>query len=181
MSQPNPSQRLAENVAAWGAPVFDELGLSVYDVELSSGRLLVMVDKEGGVGLDEIARCTRGLSPILDDHDPIAGRYTLEVSSPGLERRLRTVAHRRAAIGETVKCKFRDREGAAHRVEGVLGDVDDTRVVVETDDGPVTIRHDEVTSLRTVFVWPEPSTTKGKSSTTKGKTADHHHVKEATS
>ncbi len=182
MSQPNPSQRLAEDVAAWGAPVFEELGLSVYDVELSSGRLLVMVDKQGGVALDEIARCTRGLSPILDAHDPIPGRYTLEVSSPGIERRLRTVAHRRAAVGETVKCKFRDRDGAARRVEGMLGDVDDTRVVVETDDGPVTIRHDEVTSLRTVFVWPEPSTTKGKRRTNEGnQSADHDHVREATS
>jgi len=170
MTQSDSTQQLAQKVTAWGAPVFEELGLSVYDVELSSGRLLVMVDKPGGVGLDEIARCTRGLSPILDEHDPIAGRYTLEVSSPGLERRLRTVDHRRAAIGETVKCKFRDVDGAAHRVEGVLRDVDDAEMVVETDDGPVRIAHGGVTSVRTVFVWPEPKTAKGR------KSADHVQV-----
>lgn len=154
------SRSVAANLTRWGAPVFDGLGLSVYDVEISSGRLLVMVDKEGGVGLDEIARCTRELSPILDAHDPIAGRYTLEVSSPGLERRLRTVAHRRAAVGETVKCKFRDPDGATRRVEGVLSDVDDDTMTVDTADGPVVVPHDAVTSARTVFVWPVPSSRK---------------------
>lgn len=154
------TQSIAANLSRWGAPVFDELGLSVYDIEISSGRLLVMVDKEGGVGLDEVARCTRELSPILDEHDPIAGRYTLEVSSPGLERRLRTVEHRRAAVGETVKCKFRDTDGATRRVEGVLSNVDDATMTVDTADGAVAVPHDAVTSARTVFVWPTHDTPK---------------------
>lgn len=189
MTTEDPSGALAENLAVWGAPVFEELGLDLYDVELASGRLLVTVDKPGGVGLDEIARCTRALSPILDDHDPIAGHYTLEVSSPGLERRLRTIAHRRAAVGETVKCKFRDADGSAHRVEGVLGDVDDDAFVVQSDDGPVRVDHDAVTSVRTVFVWPAPRTAKGgrprgdragSTPATTSDTATADHVREAT-
>lgn len=145
---------LADDLADWGAPVFEELGLSVWDIEVTSGRVVVMVDRPGGVGLDEIARCTWGLSAILDERDPIGGRYTLEVSSPGLERRLRTVAHRRAAVGETVKCKFRDVEGTTHRVDGVLSDVDDDALVIDAATGPVTVPHAGVTSIRTVFVWP---------------------------
>ncbi len=157
---------IANELRTWGAPVFDELGLSIYDIEMTSGRLVVMVDKDGGVDLDEIARCTRGLSAVLDEHDPIEGRYTLEVSSPGLERRLRTVQHRRAAVGETVKCKARAADGHVYRVEGVLDRVDDTDMVVRTADGPVVVPHDEVTSARTVFVWPAtdaPKRKKGRS------------------
>lgn len=162
------SATIADDLATWGADVFDELGLSVYDIEVTSGRLVVMVDRPGGVGLDDIARCTRALSGILDERDPIAGRYTLEVSSPGLERKLRTVEHRRGAIGETVKCKTRDAEGVTHRFEGVLSDVDDAAMVIETTDGLVSVPHDEVTSARTVFVWPEPRQPAGRRSGASG-------------
>lgn len=156
------AQDIAQNVALWGAPVFEEAGMSLYDVEMSSGRLVVMVDREGGVGLDEIARCTRALSAILDERDPIAGRYTLEVSSPGLERKLRTVSHRRGAIGEVVKCKSRDAHGTVHRIEGVLTDVDDDQMRIETSEGGVDVPHDQVLSARTVFVWPQSD--KGRAS-----------------
>lgn len=145
---------IAQQLATWGAPVFEELGLSIYDIEMTSGRLVVSVDKDGGVDLDDIARCTRGLSAILDEHDPIDGRYTLEVSSPGLERRLRTVQHRRGAIGETVKCKARGADGTVYRAEGVLERVDDDAMVIATGDGEVVVPHEEATSVRTVFVWP---------------------------
>lgn len=156
------TENIAEQLGRWGAPIFEELDLVLYDVEVASSRVLVMVDRPGGVGLDVIARCTRALSAVLDEHDPIAGRYTLEVSSPGLERRLRTVEHRRGAIGETVKCKARDPRGVTWRARGVLVDVDDRAMTIETDDGPVTVPHDEVTSARTVFVWPVPSKPKGQ-------------------
>ena len=161
-----PTGDFATKLADWGAPLLSELGLSIYDIELVSGRLVVMVDKPGGVGLDEIARCTRGLSAILDEKDPIAGHYTLEVSSPGLERRLRTIDHRRSAIGETVKCKARDHEGVVTRLEGVLASVDDTASVITTASGDTTVPHDEVTSMRTVFAWPQPKSTKRPSSKT---------------
>lgn len=158
------SNDIASKVRDWGAPVFAELGLDVYDIEMTSGRLAVMVSKPGGIDLDEIARCTRALSAILDEHDPIAGRYTLEVSSPGLERRLRTVQHRRDAIGETIKCKARAADGRVYRVEGRLDRADEAEMVVVTADGPVVVPHDEVTSARTVFVWPADDTSKKRRS-----------------
>ena len=82
------------------APAVSELGLDLYDVEVSgSGRariLRVMVDREGGVDLEAIAAATQAVSPLLDAPPldaAIAGPYALEVSSPGLERPLRTPAH----------------------------------------------------------------------------------------
>ncbi len=158
------SRKLEENLETWAAPVLDEMELSVYDVEVSSGKVRLVVDRPGGVGLDDIARCTRGLSPILDEHDPIGGHYTLEVSSPGLERKLRTVAHRRGAVGEHIKCKARNDEGETYRIAGILSEVTEGAMVIRTSDGPVTVPHGQVTSARTVFEWPEGSSTKGNKS-----------------
>lgn len=155
------SKDIVTNLAIWGAPVFEDLGLSVYDVEMTSGRLLVAVDKPGGVDLDDIARCTRALSAVLDEQDPIEGRYTLEVSSPGLERRLRTPEHRRGAVGETVKCKARAGDGSTYRVTGRLDRVDDHVMVIDTAEGLVEVPHDQATSVRTVFVWPPERDRKG--------------------
>jgi ribosome maturation factor RimP len=141
----------------WAAPLLAELGLDLYDVELAGGVLRVVVTKSGGVGLDEIAKLTRGLGPILDERDPIRGHFTLEVSSPGLERKLRTVAHRRAAVGESVKVKLRAGAADVRRIEGTLDAVTDDDLTVGTVDGPVTVAHRDVDSARTVFVWPVPA------------------------
>ena len=88
-------------------PVIRAAHLELVDVELRSGVLLVTVDKEGGVDLDALTEATRAASVALDEADPIHGRYSLEVSSPGVERTLRTPAHFARAIGETVSVKTR--------------------------------------------------------------------------
>ena len=95
------------------SPVLEARGLDLVDVEIQGAQLTVFVDREGGVGLDELGEATRDVSAELDRIDPMAGRYTLSVSSPGLERRLRTPAHfawpwgRRSACGSTpVRRKF---------------------------------------------------------------------------
>ena len=69
---------------------FETLGLDLYDVEFSTGTLNVVVTRAGGVDPEALATANRAISEWLDANDPIAGRYTLDVSSPGLERRLRT-------------------------------------------------------------------------------------------
>src|SRR5579883_3413871 len=88
-------------------PVVEPLGLELVDVERRGAVLLVTVDRPGGVDLDALTTANRAVSRALDDLDPIPGRYSLEVSSPGLERRLRTPAHFTRAIGETVTVKTR--------------------------------------------------------------------------
>ena len=82
------------------SPSSAALGLELYDVEISgTGRarvLRVLVDREGGIDLEAIAAATEAVSPLLDQPPldaALAGPYTLEVSSPGLERPLRTPAH----------------------------------------------------------------------------------------
>ena len=83
-------------------------------------QLTVFVDREGGVGLDELGDATREVSSALDVIDPLPGRYTLSVSSPGLERRLRTPAHFARAVGEKVTVRVDAGTADVRRLTGTL-------------------------------------------------------------
>jgi ribosome maturation factor RimP len=148
-------------------PIVETLGLSVYDVTLTGGdrpTLAVLVDRAGerGVDLDELETATRTVSAALDAMDPVHGRYLLEVSSPGLERPLRTADHFAGAIGEIVTCKTRDDDGHAARLRGVLVTADADSITITTDAGEHTVALDAVDAARTVFEWgPAPKPGKG--------------------
>jgi ribosome maturation factor RimP len=152
-------------------PALARRGYELFDVTLTGqGRariLRVAIDRdaiegERGIDLEAITDATEAVSEVLDhDESLMAGPYTLEVSSPGVERPLRRPSHYRRAVGETVTVKTRDPEGGAERVRGVLVDAD------ETADGGVTLRIDDhedrvaygaIESARTVFEWgPTPA------------------------
>jgi ribosome maturation factor RimP len=86
--------------------VADEQGVELFDIELlGRGKLLlrVMIDKEGGVTLDDCERFSRSFEAILDVEDPIPGTYTLEVSSPGLDRPLREMKDFEKNIGKLAR------------------------------------------------------------------------------
>ena len=122
-----------------------------------------MVDREGGVDLDAIADATQAVSPMLDSAPldaAITGPYALEVSSPGLERPLRTPAHFARAVGETVSVKSRagDDHGS-RRVRGVLTAADATGIELLLDDGATErVEIDAITQARTVFEWGNEAT-----------------------
>jgi ribosome maturation factor RimP len=137
------------------------LDAELYDVELAGGVLRVTLDHEGGVGLDELAVANRAISRALDEADPIPGRYTLEVTSPGLERTLRLPRHWQRAIGERIKVKTTVEIEGSRRVQGVLEGVDGDVATIRTEDGATrAFRLEDVDRARTVFEWggqPKPS------------------------
>src|SRR5688500_3119647 len=94
------------------APLVADLQLDLYDVELRGGTLRITVDtpprSPKGVDLDSRALVTRMVSRDLDHDDPMPGHYTLEVTSPGLERQLRTPHHFQRELGKTVAIRLRD-------------------------------------------------------------------------
>lgn len=143
-------------------PVIAALGLDLFDVEVTgTGRaqtLRVLIDREGGVDLEAVASATRAVSPLLDDDPSLRGPFTLEVSSPGLERPLRRPEHFARAIGSSVSIKYRDAEGAVARVHGVLTAVDGTGCTVTVDGGAEEqFSYDQVVQAHTVFEWgPAP-------------------------
>ena len=102
------------------SPILQARGLDLVDVELNGAQLTVFVDREGGINLDELGDATRDVSAALDDIDPFPGRYTLSVSSPGLERRLRTPAHFARAVGEKVTVRIDAGTADVRRVTGTL-------------------------------------------------------------
>jgi len=149
------------------APLLATMGLELYDLEVGPGSVRVTVTRDGGVDLDTLAAASTELSAWLDAHDPMPGRYTLEVSSPGLERRLRTPAQFKGALGETVTLRIVRDGVATTRVTGTLATAGDTTVTLATDDGEVEARYDEVERARTVFAWgpaPKPSPSRGRRS-----------------
>lgn len=133
------------------------------DVELvgrGGGRTLritidqMSADQSGGVDLDRISEVSRGLSRLLDTETDLEGPYQLEVTSPGLERKLNRPAHFRKSLGREVVVKTKDGS-----VRGVLAEAGEESFTVDSGEQH-TIPYDSVASARTVFRW-EPAAKPG--------------------
>lgn len=132
--------------------------LRVWDVEMGGqpGRSMVrvLVDGDDGVDLDTVAEVSEELSRGLDLRDPIPGRYTLEVSTPGLERSLKTPEHFRRSVGKQVTVKTTTKlVGDSHRIDGRLAEASDEVVAIETGSGRVEVPYEGIRAARTVFEW----------------------------
>ncbi len=147
----------AERVERVVAPVVAALGLDLVDVEVNTGRLRVTLDRPGGVDLETIGSATGAISRALDDADPVpGGSYELEVSSPGLERRLRRPEHFAAQLGARVAVKIKPGSGGERRIEGILKTSDDSGFELEDEaieGGRRRIAFDEVDRATTLFDW----------------------------
>ena len=154
-----------EEVRDLAGAVARRRSLTLWDVEMGGrpGRAVVrvFVDAEGGIDLDTVADVSEEISRGLDLRDPIADRYTLEVSSPGLERTLRSPDHWRRSVGSKVVVKTVEAVfPGGHRAEGTILDADADRVLLETPDGNFELPYDVIRSARTIFEW----TSNGKGS-----------------
>jgi ribosome maturation factor RimP len=144
-------------------PIASDLDLDLYDLEQRGGTLRVTIDtppgSDGGVDLDKLALATRLISREMDHHDPMPGRYTLEVTSPGVERTLRTPAHFQREIGKTINVRLADVDAEQRRFDGVLVAADDTTATLRMDDDLTerVVQLADIDRARTVFVWgPQP-------------------------
>jgi ribosome maturation factor RimP len=162
-----------DRLAAVLAPVLDSVGVTLYDVELTgSGRartLRVLIDRDGGVDLAAVTAATEALGPVLDTEPAVAavlpGTYLLEVSSPGLERPLRTPAHFRAAVGTPISLKATTADGTRRRDRVLLVGADDDGIEVELDGAHEHVGYGDIVQARTVFEWgpaPKPGKSTGK-------------------
>lgn len=129
------------------------IGLHVYDTAIVSENsetiYRINVVGEGGTSLDQCVEATRLLSPMLDVTPPVQGEYRLEVSSPGIERKLRTLEHFRFSVGEKVKMTLQDKS----KIRGALKAVDGDTITLETDEGIRDVRFDSVVKAATYFEW----------------------------
>ena len=149
----------ADEIRRLVAPVMEDMGLELDHVEFTGGLLRITVDKDGGVDIETLSAASEAISRVLDDEDPIPSRYTLEVSSPGLERPLRTPAHYQRFVGTKVSVKTRPEVEGDRRVEGVLEEADDEGFTVAGRR----LSYAEVERAKTVFEWggqPKPGKSK---------------------
>jgi ribosome maturation factor RimP len=131
----------------------ESLGANLYDIvtvkEHDKNIFRVLVTAENGISLDKCAEISRMISPILDVDEPMGGEYILEVSSPGIERKLRKKEHFIASVGEKVKIK----NFATETYKGELISADNEKVVVETEFGKEEITYDNILAAATYFEW----------------------------
>ena len=128
---------LRDTLAALLTPLVEGLGYELWELEYSPGRgngfLRLYIDAEAGIAIDDCERVSRAASELLDAEDPIPGQYTLEVSSPGLERPLRTAAQFGRFVGETVFIETVQAVEGRRRFKGALTAAGAETVEVEVD------------------------------------------------
>jgi ribosome maturation factor RimP len=135
------------------APLVGDLGLELVGIEFSPGHggslLRVYVDApERPVTIDDCERASREISALLDVNDPVAGRYTLEVSSPGLDRPLFTPAHFARFVGEAVKINVNLPLDGRKRFHGKIKEIEGDRIVIDQDGTLVAIVHANIAKAR---------------------------------
>lgn len=133
------------------APVASEHGLELVAAEIAGGSSLptlrVYLDQDGGIDLDTICEANRWISHVLDEIDPFNGAYTLEVSSPGVDRPLRTREDFMRFAGETATMRTQRIEGRT-RFTGIITGADETHVVLDVDGQTVRIAFEDVRNAR---------------------------------
>ena len=153
---------VADDVHDLLAPLFHGRKLEIYDLTFGGGVLRIIVDKPGGVYLDEVADASKVASRLLDDNDLVPGRYTLEITSPGLERPLRRPEHFARAVGEAISVKLGPQIEGERRIQGVLTGYDDNGITIEHDGASHRMAFSDIAKARTVFEWGPPSKKKIK-------------------
>ena len=112
--------------------------------------------RESGIGIDDCERVSREVSALLDVEDPIPTAYTLEVSSPGSDRVLRTKAHYDRFVGSRVHVELKAPRDGRRRYTGTLKSVSQTGIELEVDRQPVSVPFDEIEKARLAPETPSP-------------------------
>ncbi len=133
--------------------IIEDNGAFLYDTELVTQNdqkiFRVYITTPQGITLDECAKITNIISPIIDTDPPTQDHYFLEVSSPGLERTLKKPKHFKNSIGETIKLK------TVHSKKYIskLIEADDNGIKIEDKNKIVSIPYDEISNVRTYIEW----------------------------
>ena len=141
----NLETQIAKIIEANGAALYDTEVVTEFDETI----FRVLVTKVGGVSLDLCATISHELSPFLDVHPPMSERYRLEISSPGIERKLTKPVHFKNAVGEKVKLKIT----GADKLKGVLKSADNNGIVVEAKHGDESFEYGVLGTAKTYFDW----------------------------
>jgi ribosome maturation factor RimP len=137
-------------------PTIEQLGYELADLEVKlggrGGVLRIFIDQPEGIGLDDCEKVSLAVSALLDVEDPLPGHYNLEVSSPGLDRKLTKTEHFQRFEGETLKVSMRFPIDGRKRFRGTLVSSDDENIVMEVDGKPYSL---PIATIDTARLVPE--------------------------
>ncbi len=137
-------------------PIVNELGYRVWDVLYSKigadYHLEITIDSDAGIGIEDCEKVHRAIDPVLDEADPIEGFYYLEVSSPGIERELRTEEHIQASLGQLAEAKLFAAKDGQKTLVGVLKSLEDGVLTMTAQDGgDIRVSRTEISRLHLVY------------------------------
>lgn len=136
-------------------PTVEELGYMLWDVEFvreaAEWFLRITIDNEEGITIEDCEKVHRAIDPMLDEADPIEVSYRLEVSSPGLEREIRTEVHFESCIGEKIIVKLFTKLDSKKEYIGILKAYENKQIILDTDEGEKKIDRKLASKIRTVF------------------------------
>jgi ribosome maturation factor RimP len=151
-------------------PLVESLGFSLWGIRMATGSkrgvLKVFIESEDGVTVDQCAEVSRNLSVMLDVEDPIPGRYSLEVSSPGIEREFFSPDQMQPYVGEDVSVHLKDPVDGRKNFAGTLMRTAEQEFEIQEQEGNrLTFAWDKVKQTRLRYRFPEPGNGKpGKKS-----------------
>ncbi len=135
--------------------LISECGVNLYDIETVTENdhkiFRVYITSKDGITLDKCTEVTKILSPIFDVEPPVDGEYYLEVSSPGIERKLTTPNHFQNSIGELVKIKHTE----LGKVKGEIVDADEEKVAIKDKSSKeqIKLNYSDILNAKTYFTW----------------------------
>jgi len=146
---------IKESVREIIEPTVKELGYRIWDVSYqkigADYHLEITIDSDAGIGIEDCEKVHRAIDPILDEVDPIENFYYLEVSSPGIERELKSDEHISLSIGEAVEAKLFVARDGQKSLTGELLSYSDGYVTISTAGGEISLQKSEIAKLTTVY------------------------------
>jgi len=143
---------LRERLIALIEPVLAQLGYELVELEYAAGRtsavVRIFIDQPSGISVDDCERVSRDVAALLDVDDPIPTAYTLEVSSPGFDRVLRTPGHFERFVGERIFVELQAPRAGRKRYTGILRTVSAAGIEVEVDKQTVDVPFGEIAKAR---------------------------------
>jgi ribosome maturation factor RimP len=148
-------KNIRETVKEAILPNVTELGYEIWDVTYSKVgadyHLEITIDSERGINIEDCEKVHRAIDPILDELDPIETFYYLDVSSPGVERELRTAEHISRSIGERVEAKLFAQKDGRKSIIGTLSAFQDGKITITEGENAIVLTQSEVSKLQTIY------------------------------
>ena len=140
-------------------PIINNLGYEVYDViyekEGKDNYLRIFIDKDELITIEDCEKVNNSITDILDEKDFIKSQYFLEVSSPGLERQIRTDKHLRMFKNKKIEVHLFKSIEKQKIIIGILKDYDEEKIVLQIDKKEVSIDRDNISKMKNVYNWEE--------------------------